>query len=129
MIDDYVRDNGLVVMTTDCDLVVICSQEPTSFAEANQLLGGDPAGFRLGSKSAPTITLDDGQTDGRRAVLAAISDGTVEATGGGSSGMWWACLDTSESRILSKGELTNDQAVTDGNTFSLASIDVAVFRD
>lgn len=129
MIDDYVRDNGLVVLTEDCDLVVICSQEPTSYAEASQLVGGSPAGYRLGSKSTPTITLDDGQIDGRRAVLTAFSDGTVEATGGSSAGMWWACLDTANSRLLSAGELTNDQPVTQGNTFSLTSIDVAVFRD
>lgn len=128
MINDHVRDNGLVVMTTDCDLVVICSQEPTSYAEANQLFGGSPAGFRLGSKATPSITLGDGTVDGRRAILAAIADGTVEATGGG-SGMWWACLDTSNSRLLSTGELTNDQVVTEGNTFTLAETTVAAFRD
>lgn len=128
MIHDDVRDNGLQELVAHCDLLVICSQEPTTFEEAYRLVGADPAGYRLGS-AVPSISLADGADDGRRARVEAITSGTVEATGGSSSGMWWACLDTSGERILSADELTGDQVVTEGGTFSLEAFDAAVFRD
>jgi hypothetical protein len=44
--------------------------------------------------------------------------------------MFWACIDTGSSRLLSTGALTNDQAVTEGNTFAITSaFAVAAFRD
>jgi hypothetical protein len=66
MISDYVRDNGLQALVDDCDLFVICSAEPTTYAQAfNEDTG---SGYRLGSK-VPTITLTDHSPDGRRSVL------------------------------------------------------------
>jgi hypothetical protein len=127
MISDYVRDNGLQVLVDDCNLYILCSQEPTTYAQA--VNEDTSSGYRLGSK-VPVITLTDHTPDGRRAQIAAFSDGTVEDTGGSGSGMAWACIDTVNLRLLSTGALTNDQAVTDGNTWAItAAHAVAAFRD
>jgi hypothetical protein len=126
-IADYIRDNGLQAMVTYCNLLTLCSAEPTTYAQA---VNEDTAsGYRLGSK-VPVITLTDHTPDGRRAQIATFTDGAVEDSGGSGSGMFWACIDTVNLRLLSTFPVTNDQAVVDGNTFSLtAVVACAAFRD
>ncbi len=122
MISDFVRDNGLAALVNDGEELVLCSQIPTTYAEAN-------ATYRLGGKT-PTITLTDHTPDGRRAQCASFTDGTVTASGGSGSGMAWAVIDITNTRLLSAGDLTNDQAVVNGNQWGIsAAFAVGAFRD
>lgn len=126
MIPDVVIDNGPKYLVDNCNLVVICSSEPASYAAAfNEASGG---GVRIGSV-APSLSLQDGAVDGRRARMAALSGGTVEDDDAVGTNQWIACLDTVGSVLLATNELTNDQVVVDGNTFAVSAYDVYVVRD
>ena len=65
----------------------------------------------------------DRNAGGREVVVAAISDGTVTATG---TATHYAILDTVNSRLLATGSLSASQAVTSGNTFTLSSTTVGI---
>jgi len=117
LIGDRVLDNGLGVLNSEANEIVICSQEPTTYTEAHTT-------YKLGTKSSPTIAAPSDRTGGgREAVAAAISDGSVEATG---TSTHFAITDTVNSRLLAVGALSSSQAVTSGNTFSLTSFSVGI---
>jgi hypothetical protein len=128
MISDLIRDNGLQYLVDNGELLVLCSQEPTTYAQAfNE---DSSSGYRLGSKSTPTITIVDHTPDGRRAQVAAFSDGTIEDNGGSGSGMAWAIIDVTGTALLATGQITGDQAVVEGNTWGFsAAFAAAAFRD
>ena len=48
-VDDTIRDDGLQSGTDNINKIVICSQAPATFAEAN-------ATYALGSKTSPTVS-------------------------------------------------------------------------
>jgi len=118
-LNDYVLENGLTVLDTEADALVICSAEPTTYTEANTT-------YKLGTKSSPTITIADGASSGRTANVAAITDGSISATG---TATHWAIIDTVNSRLLAAGSLSSSQAVTNGNTFTLAQFNAVTFPD
>lgn len=127
MISDYIKDNGLSALVADCDLITICKGDPgTSYSDASTEAGS--GGNRFGSV-APDLSLADGAVDGRRALNAAVTGGTIEDDEATGTDQWWACLDTANNRVLSTGPIANDQVATDGNSFSLGAFDAAVFRD
>ena len=114
--NDRVYDNGLTVLDTEANLLHICSTEPTTYGVLNSLgnkaiAGGD-------------ITLSARTPTGRKAVVGALSGGTVTGTGTATA---WALVDTANSRLLAAGQLTASQAVTSGNTFSLSAFDALGF--
>jgi hypothetical protein len=78
----------------------------------------------LGNKAlaAGDITLAARAGGGRKAVLAALSGGTV--TGSGDADCF-AIVDTGNTRILTTGTMTL-QNVTNGNTFSTSAIDIGM---
>jgi hypothetical protein len=99
----------------DADALYLCTQEPTTFAEAIST-------YACGVKTSPTIgAAGDGSPDGRKRTVAAITDGSVTATG---TATHWALTDGS--RLLASGALSASQAVTSGNTFTLAAFDVRI---
>lgn len=112
-----IYDTGLSQLTTIVENLYICSQQPTTFAEATTT-------YKLGTKAAPTIT---GPTDkaggGREVTVGAISDGTVDTTG---TATWFALCDNSASKLLAAQELNASQGVTQGNPFTLTSHKVGV---
>jgi hypothetical protein len=114
-LNDRVLDNGLTVLDTEATTLHICSAEHTVFATLNS----------LGNKTlaAGDITLAARSPSGRKAVVAALSAGSVTGNGTATS---YAIVDTANSRLLAAGSLSASQAVTSGNTFSLASFDIGI---
>jgi hypothetical protein len=116
-LNDRVLDNGLTVLDTEADKIVITSQAATTYAEAN-------ATYALGNSTSLSIAAPtDRGAGGREVVVAAISDGAVTATGTASH---YAIIDTVNSRLLAVSTLTTSQAVTNGNTFTLSSISIGI---
>lgn len=115
-LNDRVLDQGLTVLDTEATTLHICSAEPTTFGTLNSLGNKALAAGDIGAPSARSPS-------GRRVTVAALTGGTVTATGTATS---WAIVDTASSRLLAAGSLSASQSVTNGNTFSLASFDIGI---
>lgn len=116
-INDYVFDLALAYLDTSGNRLDICSQEPATYAAATSTYTlGNKTGLSIG---APT----DRSPNGRKVVVAAISDGTVTGT---ATATHWAISDTGNSRLIATGALSASQAVTSGNTFTLAAFDIGI---
>ena len=114
---DRVFDNGLTVLDTEANRIDITSQEATTYAEATST-------YTLGNSTSLSIAAPSDRTGGgREVVAAAISDGSVSATG---TATHYAIVDTSNSRLLATGSLDASQSVTSGNTFSRASFTIGI---
>ncbi len=120
MLADRVYDNGLTVLDTEANALHICTQDPTSYAEATSTYSlGNKTGISVGAPQA-------GTPNGREVVVAAISDG--EVTGDGVV-THYAIVDTSNSRLLVTGQITGtteQRTVGDGNTFTLPTITIRI---
>jgi hypothetical protein len=116
-INDRVSDAGLSVLDTEANRLDICSQEPTTYAQAT-------ATYSLGNKTGISVgSAEDRSPSGRKVVVAAITGGTVTATG---TATHYAIVDTVNSRLLVAGVLTASQSVTNGNTFNTDAIDIGI---
>ena len=116
-IADRVFDNGLTVLDTEANKIVVTSQEATSYTEAN-------ATYALGNSTSLSIGAPaDRSGGGREVTAAAITDGSITGTG---TVTHYAIIDTNNSRLLVTGSLSASQSVTSGNTFSLASFTVGI---
>lgn len=116
-LNNRVFDNGLTVLDTEANVIHITSQEATTYAEASST-------YTLGNSTSLSIAApSDRSGGGRKVSVAAISDGTISGTG---SATHYAIIDTNNSRLLVTGSLTASQAVTSGNTFTLATFDIGI---
>lgn len=116
-IADRVLDLGLNVLSTEANRLDICSSEPADFTAATTTAS-------LGNKTNLSVGNPEARTpDGRKVVVAQITDGTVDGTGTASH---YAITDTVNNRLLATGSLSASQAVTDGNTFTLAAFDIGI---
>ncbi len=116
-INDRVFDLGLNVLDTEANRLDICSTEPATYADATST-------NTLGNKTALSVGAPAaGATSGRKVTIAAITDGTVTGT---ATATHWAITDTVNSRLLATGALAASQAVTSGNTFTLAAFDITL---
>ena len=116
-LNDRVFDNGLTVLDTEANRIDICSTEPTTYAEATST-------YTLGNSTSLSIGAPaDRSGGGREVTVAAISDGSVTATG---TAAYYAIVDTLNSRLLATGSLSASQVVTSGNTFTLTSVTVGI---
>jgi hypothetical protein len=107
--DDRCYDFGINELTTNVTAVVLCSQLPTTFTEAN-------ATYKLGSKTSYTVGSPANKSGGGREVTCpAVSGGTILADG---TATHYALIDTVNSRLLAAKALTASQAVTSGNPWS-----------
>ena len=114
---DRVFDNGLTVLDTEANKITVTSQEASTFAEAN-------ATYALGNSTSLSINAPANRTGGgRKVTVAAITDGSITGTG---TATHYAIIDTSNSRLLATAALTASQAVTNGNTFTLATFDIGI---
>jgi hypothetical protein len=116
-LEDDVLDNGLTKIDTVADRITICQSEPTTYALATTGhlgLKSFGAGSAFGAPAA-------GSPNGRKVTSAAITDGTILTTGTAS---WWAVVTTAA--LQAHGTLQSAQAVTAGNTFSLAAFDIRI---
>ena len=118
-IADRVFDSGLSVLDTEANRIDICSQEPTTYAQAT-------ATYSLGNKAGITVSAPADRTGGGREVtVSAISDGTVTAVGTVTA-THFAVVDTVNSRLLVTAQLNASQPVTGGNVFTLTSFTVGI---
>ena len=120
MFEDTVLDTGLgPTIDTAATFIWICSTEPTNLASAatSALLGYKSlaAGGHFAAPAAST------SPTGRKVVSNAITDGTITTSGTAS---WWA-VGTSAA-LYAHGTLSAGQAVSAGNTFSLASFELKI---
>lgn len=115
---DRVLDLGLNVLDTEATHIYITNAEATNFTQASST-------FALGNKNwgagavfgAPAA----GSPNGRKVSSAAVTDGSVTATG---TATHWAVTDNTNSRLLAVGTLAASQGVTSGNPFTLSSFDI-----
>lgn len=116
-LNDRVFDNGLTVLDTEANKIVITSQEATTYTEAN-------ATYALGNSTSLSIAAPSDRTGGgRKVTVSAITDGSVTASG---TATHYAIVDTVNERLLATSSLTASQVVTSGNTFSLSSFDIGI---
>jgi hypothetical protein len=116
-LNNRVFDNGLSVLDTEANKILVTSQEATTYTEAN-------ATYALGNSTSLSIGAPaDRSGGGREVTVAAISDGSV--TGNGTA-THFAVVDTLNSRLLATGSLTASQAVTSGNTFTLGAFTIGI---
>lgn len=116
-ISDYVYDLALAYLDSSANRLDICSQEPATYTAATTTYTlGNKTGISVG---APT----DRSPTGRKVVVAQITDGTVTGT---DTATHWAISDTGNSRLVATGALSASQAVTSGNTFTLAAFDIGI---
>lgn len=116
-IADYVYDAALAKLDTEANRLDICSQEPTTYAQATST-------YTLGNKTSISVGVPGDRAGGGREVeVAAITDGEVTATG---TATHYAITDTGNSRLLVTGSLSASQAVTDGNTFTTGAFKVGI---
>lgn len=114
---DRVFDNGLTVLDTEANKILVTSQEATTFTNANST-------YALGNSTSLSINAPADRTGGgRKVTVAAISDGSITATG---TATHYAIVDTANSRLLATAALTASQSVTNGNTFTLATFDIGI---
>jgi hypothetical protein len=74
-LSDRVFDNGLSVLDTEANKILLTSQEATTYTEAN-------ATYALGNSTSLAIAApSDRGAGGREVVVAAITDGAVTADG------------------------------------------------
>lgn len=116
-LNDRVFDNGLTVLDTEANKILITSAEATTYTQANST-------YALGNSTSLSIGAPQDRTGGgREVVVAAITDGSVTASG---TATHYALVDTVNSRLLATGALTNSRAVTSGNTFTLTSTTIGI---
>lgn len=116
-IANSVLDSGLSVLSDDGNRIDICSEEPATYAAATTTV-------TLGNKTSLSIGAPTDRTpDGRKVVVAAVSDGTVTATG---TATHYAIVDTVGEVLLATGSIATPQTVTSGNTFTLAAFDIGI---
>jgi hypothetical protein len=117
-LNTYVMDNGLTIPDTQADKLYICSALPTTYTEATST-------YALGNKTGVSVGAPENATSGRKVVIAAITGGTITASG---TATHWGLVDSTNSRLLASGRLTASRSVTSGgsDTFSLGAIDVNI---
>jgi len=113
---DNVFDKGLEYIDTYVDELHICSQVPTTYAEAITT-------YSLGSKASPTIGTPVDATSGRKVVVSAITDGAVDAT---NTATHFALVYTGGTELVVTQELASPQAVTDGNPFTTTEFEINI---
>ncbi len=118
-VEDRVFDNGLSVLDTEADKIVLCSQYPTTYAEANVT-------YKLAEKTSYNVGSPTNRSGGGREVTApAVSGGAI--TGAGTA-THYAIVDTVNSRLLVRRLLSSSVALSNPgtNTWSCASFKVGI---
>jgi hypothetical protein len=112
-LDDSIFDQGLDELDTGGTRVDICTQEPTTYAEAT-------ATYTLGNEAVDTGAPADGDVDGRKVVVPAIDSGAV--TGDGMAAFW--ALTNGVDTLLATGPLAAPLPVATGGLFDLGAITI-----
>ncbi len=116
--NDLLLDLPLQDTETNGTRLDICSAEPTNYTEATST-------YTLGNKTAITYTGPADRTpNGRKTQVDAITGGSV--TGTGTASHWAISKPTATTALYHTKTLSASQAVTSGNTFSLAAFDIGI---
>ncbi len=114
---DSSYDAALDDACNNVENLYLCSQEPSTFTEASST-------YKLATKASPSIGAAANRTGGgRQRTVAAITDGTVDATG---TATHWALTDDSLSILKPTGALSASQSVTNGNTFTTTAFEIGI---
>lgn len=111
---DDIFDSGLNVLNTATTTIHITSQEATTRTEATST-------YDLGNVSVSIPVASDRSGGGRKVSVPAVTSGSVTDT---NTATHYAIVDGT--RLLVTGSLSSSQAVTSGNTFSLATFDIGI---
>ena|SRR5262245_38383459 len=118
VVGDYGLDNGLNAIKNFADKIYICTTDPLTFTDAVSTYALGNKSFGVGGCFGVPATASP---NGRQISSIAITDGQVTGTGTAAK---WAVVDSVNSRLLANGSLAASQAVTNGNTFTLASFNI-----
>jgi hypothetical protein len=115
-VNTSVLDSGLSYATTNGTRIDITSTEATTYAQATTT-------YTLGNKTSVTTGSPASRSpSGRKVTVASLTGGSVTGTG---TAAYWALTDNS-AILVATGGLSASQAVTSGNTFSLAAFDIGI---
>ena len=106
-LNDLVLDSGLAYATTNGTRLDVCSSEPANYAGI--------AAVSLGNDTVTTGSAANGSPNGRAVTVAAITAGSITATGTASH---WALSDGA-GVLIAANALSASQSVTIGNPFTL----------
>lgn len=114
-VHDDVLDGALEIIKDNCNIMTVCSTEPTTRTEAITT-------YALGDAAMVTgdFTIANGDTSGRKATVGSKSSVNVDATG---TGTHVALCDGS--RLLYVTTCTS-QALTSGNTITFPAWDIEI---
>lgn len=118
-INDNTLDNGLAALKAAATHIYICSTEPTNYTEATSTYALGNKSFGAGAVYPAAIAA--GSPSGRKVVSAAVTDGSVTATGTANSN---AVVTSGSTRLEVAKLLSATQSVTSGNAFTLTAQDV-----
>lgn len=116
-VHDDVLDGALNVIKNNCTRMTLCSQQPTSYAEAN-------ATYALAdvTMESSDFTLGNGDTSGRKLTVAAQTGVPVDTNG---TSTHVALLDAANSKLLYVTTHAS-QALTSGNTANIGAFDIEI---
>lgn len=115
-LSDNVLDFGLDYLRLNGEDLHLTTSQITAYAGL--------AAATLANRPAITIgALVDRAGGGRRAPVAAITDGTITGTGTASH---FAIVDETSNEILAAGPLAANQVLTIGNVFALPTFNVGI---
>lgn len=115
-LSDEVQDQGLDYATANGTRVYLCSQEPTTYAEATST-------YALGVITVTTSATTDGDVSGRKVTIGTATGGSVTATG---TATHYALCDAS-SILVAADAVGVSRAVVSGGTFRITSaIDIEI---
>ena len=116
-LNDYILDAALSKLDTEANRLDVCTQEPATYTEATST-------YTRGNKTSLSVGAPADRTpNGRKVTVAAFSDGAITANGTVSH---YGVSDTTNTRLLAATSLSASQAVTSGNTFSMAAFDIGI---
>jgi len=113
---DNVFDNGLSILDLNADRLDICSQQPTTYAEAVN-------SYSLGCELSITVGAPEDGATGRKVTVSAITAGSVSGT---NTATHFALTDVSSVTLLVTQALASPQAVTADNSFTLTAFDITL---
>ena len=117
-IGDRVFDLGLEVLNTECNLLTLCTQEPTTYTEARTT-------YKIAENLNPSIDPpSDRAGGGRESVIIAVAlGGQVTANG---TATHFSLVDTANNRLLVVGELASSIVLTTSDSFTLDEFTVGI---
>jgi hypothetical protein len=118
LLSDTVLDTALNYLKNNVTKIVMCSQEPTTYAEANATYALAPVTVASGD-----FTLANGATDGRKVTVAQKTGQAVTANGTITHAAW---LDVANSALLAVTKLATNRAVTTADTITMPAHFVAL---